>query len=154
MTYVTHETNEKTGGFASLAVYWLAKEIYYLNYLFCERYMSYKTNESHRTFDQMIQAARSGKQNIVEGSLENSSESNLKLSGVARASFGELIEDYEDFLWQKELSVWDKNDPRILSIRQRRIDTNESHVTHQSHEAYGKICSGSGGSTWRKLNKI
>lgn len=120
-----------------MAVYWLAKEIYYLNYIFCERYMSYKTNESHRTYDQMIQAARSGKQNIVEGSLENSSESNLKLSGVSRASYGELIEDYEDFLWQKELSVWDKNDPRVLSIRQRRIDINEPHVSHKAHEAYG-----------------
>lgn len=136
-----------------MAVYWLAKEIYYLNYIFCERYMSYKTNESHRTYDQtcpplaapaaagagrrVIQAARSGKQNIVEGSLENSSESNLKLSGVSRASYGELIEDYEDFLWQKELPVWDKNDPRILAIRRRLIDINEIHVTHKAHEAYG-----------------
>lgn len=127
---MTYETNGKTGGFASLAVYWLAKEIYYLNYIFCERYIS----RTSRTFEQMIQAARSCKQNLVEGSLENSSESNLKLSGISRASFGELIEDYEDFLWQKELAVWDKNDPRVLSIRRRLIDVNESHVTHGAHE--------------------
>lgn len=136
-TYKTNVTHGQTGGFASLAVYWLAKEIYYLNYIFCERYMSYKTNESHRTYDQMIQAARSGKQNIVEGSLENSSESNLKLSGVARASFGELIEDYEDFLWQQDLSVWDKNDPRVLVWRRTLVDPHKSHVTHKAHEAYG-----------------
>jgi len=131
---MTNETNaQKPGGFRSLAVYWLAKEIYYLNYIFCERYIS----TSSRTFEQMIQAARSGKQDLVEGSLENSTESNLKLSGVSRASYGELIEDYEDFLWQKGLALWDKNDARVLAIRRRRIDTNESHVTHKTHEVYG-----------------
>lgn len=85
-THETYMTNEANGGFRSLAVYWLAKEIYYLNYLFCEKYIS----RTSRTFEQMIQAARSCKQNLVEGSLENSSESNLKLSGISRASFGEL----------------------------------------------------------------
>jgi len=134
MTYMTNETNEKKpGGFKNLAVYWLAKEIYYLNFIFCERYIS----PSSRTFEQMIQAARSGKQDLVEGSLENSTESNLKLSGVSRASYGELIEDYEDFLWQRGLAVWDKNDPRVLAIRRKLINTNETHVPHKTHEAYG-----------------
>ena len=128
MTYT-----KKPGGFKSLAVYWLAKEIYYLNYIFCEKYVP----PTSRTFGQMVQAARSGKQNIVEGSLENSTESNLKLSGVSRASYGELIEDYEDFLWLKELPVWDKNDPRVLSIRRKLIDTNKTHLTHKSYQAYG-----------------
>jgi len=124
---------KKPGGFKSLAVYWLAKEIYYLNYIFCEKYIS----RTSRTFEQMVQAARSGKQNIVEGSLENSTESNLKLSGVSRASYGELIEDYEDFLWLKSLPIWDKENPRTMSIRQRRIDINETHVTHKTYESYG-----------------
>ncbi|MFH1705784.1 MAG: four helix bundle suffix domain-containing protein [Patescibacteria group bacterium] len=141
MTYT-----KKPGGFKSLAVYWLAKEIYYLNYIFCEKYI----HPTSRTFGQtcpqslrssagrrVVQAARSGKQNIVEGSLENSIESNLKLSGVSRASYGELIEDYEDFLWLKELDVWDKNDSKVLAIRRKLINTNESHVTHKSHQAYG-----------------
>jgi len=132
-TYKTYEPNKPSGGFRSLAVYWLAKEIYYLNHIFCERYIP----AASRTFDQMIQAARSGKQDLVEGSLENSTESNLKLSGVSRASYGELIEDYGDFLWSKELSVWDKNDPRVLAIRRQRIDPNKSHVTHKANEAYG-----------------
>lgn len=130
---MTNETNVKTGGFANLAVYWLAKEIYYLNYIFCQRYIP----RASRTFEQMIQAGRSGKQNIVEGSLENSSESNLKLSGVSRASYGELIEDYQDFLWQKDLKLWDKNDPRILAIRCRLINPHEPHVSHKSHEWHG-----------------
>lgn len=136
-THDSHETNGSHGGIKSTAVYWLAKEIYYLNYIFCERYMSYKTNESHRTYDQMIQAARSGKQNLVEGSLENSSESNLKLSGVARASFGELIEDYEDFLWQKNLKRWSKDNPRVLRWRQTLVDPQKTHVTHEANESHG-----------------
>ena len=85
-------------------VYWLAVEISGLTHIFCERYIDKRS----RTFDQMIQADRSGKQNIVEGSLENSTESNLKLTGVARASYGELIEDFRDFLWKKGLPVWNK----------------------------------------------
>lgn len=133
MTHMTNETHKTNGGFKSLAVYWLAKEIYYLNFIFCERYIPRNT----RTFDQMVQAARSCKQNIVEGSLENSSESNLKLSGVSRASFGELIEDYEDFLWQKDLPVWDRDDSRVLVWRREYIDPHKTHVTHKAHEAYG-----------------
>lgn len=129
---MANETDKSRGGFRSLVVYFLAKEIYYLNYIFCERYIS----PTSRTFEQMIQAARSGKQNIVEGSLENSTESNLKLSGVSRASYGELIEDYEDFLWLKELALWKKDDPRVLAIRRSRIDPNRSHVSHKSNEAY------------------
>ena len=87
------------GGYESLIVYWLAIDISDLTAIFCKRFIDKKS----RTFDQMIQASRSGKQNIVEGSLENSVESNLKLTGVARASYGELLEDYRDFLRQKGL---------------------------------------------------
>jgi len=65
-----------------------------LTVVFCERFL-YEI-KYRRTVEQMVQAARSGKQNIVEGSLEKSMESNIKLTGVARASFGELLEDYKD----------------------------------------------------------
>lgn len=136
MTYKiheSHETHNKSGGFANLAVYWLAKEIYYLNYIFCEQYIP----RVSRTFDQMVQATRSCKQNLVEGSLENSSESNLKLSGVARASFGELIEDYEDFLWQRDLRRWNKDDPRVLAWRNTFVDPHKSHVSHKADRSYG-----------------
>lgn len=119
----------KTGGIESTLVYWLAVEIFNLTNIFCERYVDRKS----RTYDQMVQAARSCKQNLVEGSLENSAESNLKLTGISRASFGELVEDFRDFLWAKSLPIWDKNDPRVMLIRRRLINIDESHVTHGSH---------------------
>ncbi len=122
--------NKKPGGIKNTFVYWLAVEIYSLNNIFLHKYIS----RYSRTFDQMEQAARSGKQNLVEGSLENSVEGNLKLSGVSRASYEELVEDYRDYLFRSKLIVWDKNDPRILSIRQRHTDPNEPHVTHESHK--------------------
>lgn len=67
----------------------------------------------------MIQAARSGKQNIVEGSeaMMTSLKSAIILTNVARASLEELILDYQDFLRQRQLSKWDKNDPRVWRIR-------------------------------------
>lgn len=122
-------TNSK-GGYKSLIVYWIAVDIYDLTVLFCNRYIDKKS----RTIDQMIQAARSGKQNIVEGSLEPSAESNIKLTGVARASFGELLEDYKDYLRQNNLPIWIKDDPRVLKIRKMLIfPTNESNESNKSN---------------------
>jgi restriction system protein len=123
----------KSGGIQNTLVYWLAVDIYYLNHIFINKYIPKNT----RTHDQMEQAGRSGKQDLVEGSLENSTESNLKLSGVSRASYGELVEDYIDFLWKKGLKVWDKNDPRVMSIRRRLIDIHETHVPNEAHEFHG-----------------
>lgn len=103
------------GGYENLLVYRLAVTLFDLNLLFCRRFLSdYKYR---RTVEQMEQASRSGKQNIIEGSLEKSMEGNIKLTGVARASYGELLEDYKDFLRTKKLLFWDKNDPRVLKIR-------------------------------------
>jgi four helix bundle suffix protein len=104
-----------SGGYENLLVYRLAVTIFDFNLLFCQSFLSdYKYR---RTVEQMEQASRSGKQNIVEGSLEKSMEGNIKLTGVARASYGELLEDYKDFLRTRNLMIWDKNDPRILKIR-------------------------------------
>ena len=61
----------------------------------------------------MVHAARSGKQNIVYGSLSKSHESNIKLADVSNNSYGELLEDYKDYIRQKELTQWSKDDPRI-----------------------------------------
>jgi four helix bundle suffix protein len=105
----------KKGGFKNLVVYRLAVTIFDLTNTFCERFLN--RLRFRRTVEQMEQAARSGKQNIVEGSLEKSMEGNIKLTGVARASYGELLEDYKDFLRRKGLSVWEKDDPRVLRIR-------------------------------------
>lgn len=132
-THGSHETDVSHGGIQNTLVYWLAVEIFNLTQLFCERYVDKKS----RTYDQMVQAARSCKQNLVEGSLENSAESNLKLTGISRASFGELIEDYKDFLWKSNLKLWEKDDSRVMSIRRRLIDPHETHVSHDSHESHG-----------------
>ena|SRR3990167_986254 len=107
------------GGYRDLLVYQQAVVIFDLNHVFCERYIDKRS----RTFDQMIQADRSGKQNIVEGSLEKSLKSNIYLTGIARASYGELLEDYSDFLRLQNLKLWDKNDQRILKIRATRVSS-------------------------------
>ena len=79
--------------------------------LFCQRFFDKFIDK--RTIEQMVQASRSGKQNIVEGSLEKSVEGNIKLTGVARASYGEL----------QNLKLWEKNDSRVWRIRSFREST-------------------------------
>ena len=111
-------------GYQNLIVYQISVVVFDLTNLFCRRYIM------GRTFDQMIQAARSGKQNIVEGSLEKSLKMNINLTAVARASFGELLEDFKDFLRTNNLQLWDKNDPRVLSIRNICITSNSSNLTN------------------------
>ena len=83
--------------------------------IFCDRFVDKRS----RTHDQMVQAARSGVQNIAEGSLASatSKETELKLTNVARASLGELLLDYEDFLRQRGLRQWTKNSPEALEVR-------------------------------------
>jgi len=83
--------------------------------IFCNRFI----NKFSRTHDQMVQAARSGVQNIAEGSMASatSKKTELKLTGVARASLEELLLDFEDFLRQKGLSQWPKDSDKALAIR-------------------------------------
>ena len=90
-------------GYKYLKSYQLSLVIYDLTVYFCNRWIDKRS----RTHDQMIQAARSGKQNIAEGYLEKSLKMYIKLLGVARASLGELLEDYEDFARQNKVPVWD-----------------------------------------------
>ena len=128
------------GGYESLLVYRLAVTIYDLTVGFYQRFLSdlkYK-----RTVEQMHQAARSGKQNIVEGSLEKSTASDMMLTGVSRASFGELMEDYKDFLRERGLPIWNKDDSRVLRIRAFREsttnETNLSNLTNWTHLDFEK----------------
>ncbi|KKR80557.1 MAG: hypothetical protein UU73_C0007G0012 [Candidatus Daviesbacteria bacterium GW2011_GWA1_41_61] len=134
---MTNLTNpKKPGGYQNLIIYQQAVIIFDLTVLFCKTYLTHKsnmTNLSYRTIDQMIQAVRSGKQNIVEGSLEKSLKMNIKLTGVARASFGELLEDYKDFLRTNNLKLWDKEDPRVLKIRALRVSLNETNKSNWTH---------------------
>ncbi len=74
-----------------------------------------------RQRDQMTQAARSGKQNITEGYSLQSLESYIKFLGIANGSLKELLEDYEDFIRQKGLSLWSKDEPRMRELRDLRV---------------------------------
>lgn len=104
------------GGFRRLKVFRLTEIICDLSVVFIERYIPAKS----RTRDQMEQAARSGKQNIAEGSAASttSRETEIKLTNVAKASLVELELDYEDYLRQHGLPRWDKTHPRTLRLRE------------------------------------
>ncbi len=104
-----------SGGFRKLRSFQCAQDIYDGTAVFCERFVDRKS----RTRDQMIQAARSGVQNIAEGSLASvtSKKTELKLTGVARASLGELLLDYEDYLRQNGLRQWPKDGPEAVKAR-------------------------------------
>ncbi len=104
------------GHYRHLRVYHVAEALYDLTYLFCSRFLSaYKD----RTVDQMVQAARSGKQNIAEGNqaAATSSETEIKLTNVAKASIEELLTDYEDYLRTRQLPQWDASHPRFDAMR-------------------------------------
>ena len=85
--------------------------LYQMTYIFCQRFLP---KHGDRTVDQMVQAARSGKQNIVEGCADGvtSTEMELKLLNVARASIKELKEDYLDYIWSRGLTLWSAKHPR------------------------------------------
>ncbi|EFI34522.1 conserved hypothetical protein [Desulfonatronospira thiodismutans ASO3-1] len=106
----------KHGGYRKLKSFQLAQLVYDLTVRFCGRYIDKRS----RTHDQMVQAARSGVQNIAEGSevSATSKKMELKLTQVARASLEELKLDYEDFLRQHDLPCWDRNHP----LRQDLVD--------------------------------
>ena len=109
------------GGFRKLLTFRLARLIYDLTVRFCNRYVS----RYSRTHDQMVQAARSGVQNIAEGSAVSgtSKKSEMILVNVARGSLMELRLDYEDFLRQNGLTQWETDDPRRRLLVQARCKT-------------------------------
>jgi four helix bundle suffix protein len=105
------------GGYRRLRSFQTAQLVYDCTAIFCERFIDKRS----RTHDQMVQAARSGVQNIAEGSMASatSKKTELKLTGVARASLEELLLDYEDFLRQKGLRLWHKESPDALAVRKK-----------------------------------
>ncbi len=111
----------KHGGYRKLKSFQVAQLIYDVTVRFCGRYVE----KRNRTHDQMVQAARSGVQNIAEGSQASgtSKKTELKLTNVARASLEELRLDYEDFLRQRSLPIWVRDDPRRQSLIDRRCTT-------------------------------
>jgi len=109
----------KIAGYKYLLTYQYSSVIYDLTMEFCQRFLPGR--ELLRQRDQMTQAARSGKQNIVEGYELQSLESYIKLLGVAKGSLKELLEDYEDFLRQRRVSLWPKNDSKMRGLRVLRV---------------------------------
>jgi len=107
----------KHGGYRKMRSYHAALAVYDATVVFCDRFIERRS----RTHDQMVQAARSGVRNIQEGSEASatSKKTELKLTNVARASLVELMGDYQDFLRQRGLTVWDKDSPQALEARRK-----------------------------------
>jgi four helix bundle suffix protein len=104
------------GGYEQLITFQKARVVYDGTVCFCDRFI----HKRSRTYDQMVQAARSGKQNILEGSEASgtSKETEIKLTNVAKASLEELLEDYRDFLRTAKEPLWDKESKEALYVRQ------------------------------------
>lgn len=117
-------------GYKSLLSYKLAQIAFILGWEFVPLY--YNKYEDHRQRDQIKQALRSNKQNIVEGSSERSISSKLKLYDVAKSSGMEALEDFEDILIFEKLPRWSKNDPRLLKLH-RAIENYPPNPSNSSN---------------------
>jgi len=119
-----------SGGYRDLRSFQIATVIYDATYWFCERFLEPRSRMS----DQMVQAARSGRQNIAEGSRASatSSQTELRLVNVARSSLEELLLDYEDFLRHRRLRKWAPDSPEALEVR--RIGQDRSDQPDLSDE--------------------
>lgn len=106
-----------SGGYRRLGSFQMTTIIYDATVWFCQAFLDARS----RTVDQMVQAARSGRQNIAEGSraAATSTASEIKLTNVARASLEELLLDYEDFLRQNRMTLWDRNSDESMQVRNR-----------------------------------
>ena len=123
-----------SGGYRTTCSFQTATIIYDATHWFCEKFL----DRHSRTVDQMIQAARSGRQNIAEGSraAATSSQTELRLVNVARASLEELLLDYEDFLRQRHLPQWPPDSTEALAVRHvpkklRNDSPNQTDLTDQ-----------------------
>lgn len=119
------------GGYAGVLAYQKALIIFQGTVRFCERFFE----KRNRTIDQMVQAARSEKQNIVEGSKVSgtSKEGEIKLINVARASLEELLEDYKDFLRVRRLRLWLKDNREALFVRKLGARKDTSYGTYETY---------------------
>ena len=119
------------GGYKDLLSYRKALIVYDATVFFCDHFVDRRS----RTHDQMVQAARSGKQNIVEASMASgtSKETEIKLTNVARASLEELLEDYRDFLRVRGQALWDKNSKEALFVRRLGTARNTTYETYRTY---------------------
>ena len=129
----------KHGGYKNLLTFKLAQLIYDITVRFCDKYIS----KFSRTHDQMVQAARSGVQNIAEGSLASatSKKTEIKLTGVARASLGELKNDYQDYLRHRHITEWKKDSPVSKELIKKRLKTVDEVATwiKEVHDRNGHL---------------
>lgn len=119
------------GGYRELKSFQHAELVYDATVKFCDRFIDRRS----RTHDQMVQAARSGRQNIAEGSQASgtSKKFELKLVGVARASLEELLLDYEDFLRQRGHALWGKDHPTAQVVRRLAYEKNRTYMTYRPY---------------------
>lgn len=119
------------GGYEKLLSFQKSRIVYDATVYFCDRYI----DKFSRTRDQMVQAARSGKQNILEGSQASgtSSETEIKLVNVARASLEELLEDYRDFLRIRGSVLWTKDSREALFVRKLGTKADTSYETYRTY---------------------
>jgi four helix bundle suffix protein len=131
----------KHGGYRNLKSFQIAQLVYDITVRFCDLYIDKRS----RTHDQMVQAARSGVQNIAEGSQASatSKKTELKLTNVARASLEELRLDYEDFLRQREMPLWEPEHPALSRFKAKRcasledlrawVEEERKHTDRKAH---------------------
>ena len=114
-----------------LRFYQKSEALYQMTFVFCDRFLP---KHGDRTVDQMVQAARSGKQNIIEGSEDGktSTEMEIRLLNVARSSIHELREDFKDYLLSRKLALWDKHHPRYAKMH----DFTKAHNRLKDYEPY------------------
>ncbi len=119
------------GGCRDLKSFQMAEIVYDATVVFCDRFIDCRS----RTHDQMVQAARSGRQNIAEGSMASgtSKKTELKLVGVARASLEELLLDLEDYLRQHGLPLWGRENPQARKVRALAKERNRSYSTYRTY---------------------
>jgi four helix bundle suffix protein len=120
------------GHYQTLLSYQKAEVAFDITHGFCKRFLS----KGDRTVDQMVQAARSGKQNIAEGSKASgtSKETEIKLTNVARASLEELLVDYQDFLRTRSHAIWTKDSKEAIYVRKL------GNKSPANYEVYREIC--------------
>ena len=123
------------GGYRDLRSYQMAEIVHDATAVFCDRFVDRRS----RTHDQMVQAARSGKQNIAEGSMASgtSKKTELKLIGVARASLEELLVDFQDYLRQHGLPLWGKDHPQARQVRALCYKENRSYSIYKTYTEGG-----------------
>jgi len=126
-----HKPITPHGGYRNLKSFQMAEIVYDGTVFFCNRFIDRRS----RTRDQMVQAARSGRQNIAEGSMASgtSKKFELKLVSVARASLEELLLDYEDFIRQKKLVLWGKDNSKAKKIRGLCYSKDRTYSAYESY---------------------